>query len=65
MCETRDPGRRKTNGSRTDKHFNVVEILVVEGAWVQKRMCDIGWSDETKCPAWREVRDQMLERLRK
>ena len=23
--------------------------LVVEGGWVQKRMCDVGWSDEKKC----------------
>ena len=50
--------------------------------WVQKRMCDIGWSDEEKCrgcdkeegrekhrlylcPAWREVRNQIRERLGK
>ena len=35
--------RRKTNGAWTDNH------RVVEGEWVQKRLYDIGWSDEKKC----------------
>ena len=33
----------------TDKHRNVMRKLVVEGGWVQKRLYDIGWSDEKKC----------------
>ena len=41
--------RRKTSEARTDKHRNVTRKLVVEGGWVQKRFCDIGWSDEKKC----------------
>ena len=29
-----------------DEHRNVLRKLVVEGGWVQKRLNDIGWSDE-------------------
>ena len=32
-----------------DKNRNVMRKLVVEGGWVQKRTCDIGWSDERTC----------------
>ena len=42
--------RRQTNEEWTDKHLNVLRKLVVEEGWVQKRMYDIGWSDEYK---WR------------
>ena len=41
--------RRKTKEAWTDKHRNVTRKLVVEGGWVQKRLYDIGWSDEKKC----------------
>ena len=41
--------RRKTNEAWTDKHSSVMRKLFVEGGWVQKRLCGIGWSDETKC----------------
>ena len=38
--------RRKTDETWTDKHRNVMRKLVVEGGWVQKRLCDIGWSEK-------------------
>ena len=41
--------RRKTTESWTDEHRNVMRNLVVEKGWMQKRMYDIGWSDEKKC----------------
>ena len=41
--------RRKTNEAWTDKHRNVTRKLVVEGGRVQKRLYDIGWSDEKMC----------------
>ena len=41
--------RRKTNELWTDNHRNVVEKLVVEEGWVQKRLYDIRWSNEEKC----------------
>ena len=41
--------RRKTNDVRTDRHRHVSRKLVVEGGCVQKRLYDIGWSDEKKC----------------
>ena len=41
--------RGRTNEVWTDKHRNVMKKLVVEGGWVQKRLFDIGWSDEKKC----------------
>ena len=40
--------RRTTNEPLTYKHRNVMRTLVVEG-WAQRRLCDIGWSDEKKC----------------
>ena len=38
--------RRKTNDSWTHKHRHVMRKLVVEGGRVQKRMYDVGRSDE-------------------
>ena len=32
----------------TDKHRNVLKKIVVEGGWVQKRVYDVGWSNENK-----------------
>ena len=39
---------RKTSETWTDKHRNAMRKLAVEGGWVQKRLYDIGWSDEKK-----------------
>ena len=38
--------RRKTNDPWTHKHRHVMRKLVVEGGRVQKRMYDVGMSDE-------------------
>ena len=39
--------RRKTTDEWTDKHRHVARKLVLEGGWVQKRLFDIGWSNES------------------
>ena len=36
---------------KTEKHRNVARKLVLEGGWVQKKVYDTGWSDESKCQA--------------
>ena len=41
--------RRIFDEEWTDKHRNVMRKLVVEEGWVQRRLYDIGWSDEKKC----------------
>ena len=41
--------RRNTHESHTEKHRNEMRKLVAEAPWVQKRLYDIGWSDEKKC----------------
>ena len=43
--------RKKTNEDCTEKHRNVARKLVLEGGWVQKKLFDIGWSDESECQA--------------
>ena len=43
--------RKKTKEEWTEKHRKVARKLVLEGGWVQKRLFDIGWSDESKCQA--------------
>ena len=43
--------RKKTKEEWTEKHRNVARKLALEGGWVQKRLFDIGWSDESKCQA--------------
>ena len=43
--------RKKTKEDWTEKHRNVARKMVLEGGWVQKRLFDIGWSDESKCQA--------------
>ena len=43
--------RMKTNEEWTEKHRNVARTLVLEGGWVQKKLFDIGWSDESECQA--------------
>ena len=44
--------QRKTKDEWTDKHRHVARKLVLEGGWVQKRLFDIGWSNESKCQAY-------------
>ena len=41
--------RITTNEVWTDRHANVTRKLVVERGWLQKRLYDIGSSDEKKC----------------
>ena len=43
--------RKKTKEDWTEKHRNVARKLVLEGGWVQKKLFDIGWSDESECQA--------------
>ena len=43
--------RKKTNEECTEKHRNVARNLVLEGGWLQKKLFDIGWSDESECQA--------------
>ena len=43
--------RKKTKEEWTERHRHVAKKLVLEGGWVQKRLFDIGWSDESKCQA--------------
>ena len=43
--------RKKPVEEWTEKHRNVARIFFGEGGWVQKRLFDIGWSDESKCQA--------------
>ena len=42
---------KKTKEEWTEKHRNVARKLILEGGWVQQRLFDIGWSDESKCQA--------------
>ena len=41
----------ENEGEWTEKHRNVARKLVLEGGWVQKKLYDIGWSDESECQA--------------
>ena len=40
--------RRRTKEVWTETHRNVARKMVLDGRWVQKRLFDIGWSDEGK-----------------
>ena len=40
--------QNRTKEEWTEKHRNVARKLVLEGGWVQKKLHDIGWSDESK-----------------
>ena len=55
--------RKKTNEEWTEKHRNVVRKFFLEGGWVQKRLFDIGWSDERKCQACHKEKDTEKHRL--
>ena len=46
--------RKKTKEDWTEKRRNIARKLVLEGGWVQKKLFDIGWSDESKCQACRK-----------
>ena len=48
--------RKKTTEEWTEKHRNVAGNLVLEGGWVQKKLFDIGWSDESGCQACHKER---------
>ena len=72
--------QRKTKEEWTSRHRHVARKLVLEGGWVQKRLFDVGWLDESKkachkeegtekhmiyhCPGWNEVRRQIPEACR-
>ena len=43
--------RKKTNEEWTEKHRNVAIKLVLGGGWVQKKLFNIGWSDESESQA--------------
>ena len=43
--------RKKMNGDWTEKHRNVARKLLPEKGWVQTRLFDTGWSDESECQA--------------
>ena len=46
-----EPGLGSAAKGDTDKHRNAARKLVLEGGWIQKRVFDIGWSNESKCQA--------------
>ena len=43
--------RKTTNEKWIENHRNVARKLFLEGGWVQKKLFDIGWSDESECQA--------------
>ena len=45
--------RKKTKEGGNEHHRNVARKFFLEGCWVQKRLFDIGWSDESVKPATR------------
>ena len=55
--------RKKTKEDWTEKHRNVTRKLVLEGGWVQKKLFDIGWSDESKCQACHKEKGTEKHRL--
>ena len=72
--------RKKTNAEWTIRHRNVARKIFLERGWVQKRLFDIGWSDESQachkeegpekhrlyhCPEWYEARREFPEAFRK
>ena len=55
--------RKKTTGDWTGRNRNVARKLVLEGGWVQKKLFDIGWSDESECPACHKEEGTEKDRL--
>ena len=43
--------RKNTKEDWSERHRNVARKLVLEGGWVQKKLFDIGWSDESESQA--------------
>ena len=54
---------KKTKEDWTEKHRNVARKLFLEGGWVQQRLFDIGWSDESKCQACHKEKGTEKHRL--
>ena len=40
---------KKVREERTVTYRNVARKIFLEGGWTQKRLFDIGWSDESQC----------------
>ena len=55
----------KENQRLVDMHRNVLMKLVVDGGCLQKRMHDIGWSDEKWCRLCAKGGNQIREGLEK
>ena len=55
--------RKKTKEDWTEKRRNVARKLVLEGGWVQKKLFDFGWSDESECQACHEEEGTEKHRL--
>ena len=55
--------RTKTNDEWTEKHRNVARKLVLEEGWVQKKLFDIVWSDESECQACHKEEGTEKQRL--
>ena len=55
--------RKQTKEEWTDKHRNVARKVVSEGGWVQKRLFDLGWSNESKCQACQKEEGTEKHRL--
>ena len=55
--------RKKTKGDLSEKDRNVARKLVLEGGWVQKKLFDIGWSDESECQACHKAEGTEKHRL--
>ena len=55
--------RKKTNEEWTDRHRSTARKLVLEGGWVQKKLFDIGWSDESECQAFHKEKGTEKHRL--
>ena len=43
--------REQVKENWTGKHRNVAGKIFLEGGWTQKRLFDIGWSDNSRCHA--------------
>ena len=45
----------------TEKHRNIARKLVLERGWVQKKLFDIGWSDESDCQTCQRERHRTTQ----
>ena len=55
--------RKKTKEDWSGKHRNVARKLVLEGGWVQKKLSDTGWSDESEWRACHKAEGTEKHRL--